>query len=208
MALPLGAEKKWQVYLAAGLFTVIAVVGGRELYDQFAGPSTPTVRPPQTLTAQNSSYASRLANGAAGGAREAQKVSNGLDPTLHLDKLAQSESITYAGTGRNIFSAESAPAQVETPLAPARNNDQAQVEQPQGPAPPPQPPAIQLKYFGYTQTRDKQLQAFFVHGDDIFMAHPGEVVDHRYKVNSIRPTSVEITDLGYNNTQTLPLSPN
>ncbi|HUH64137.1 MAG TPA: hypothetical protein VLZ50_14120 [Terracidiphilus sp.] len=206
MALQVGAENKKQVYILVGLFAVIVAIGGKEIYSTFAGPSTPAARPAvqPAAGARGSSYAARLA---AGQGKDAQKLSNtDLDPTLHLDKLAQSESIEYSGTGRNIFSAESAPA-IEQAAAPARPE---QPDEPIAttPPPPPGPPAIDLKYFGYTQAPDKTLQAFFVHGEDIFVARPGEIVDHRYKVNSIKPFSVEITDLGYNNTQTVPLSPN
>lgn len=210
MAIPLGTENKRQVYIVIGLFAVIVVFGGNQLYHAFAGPSAsapPAVRPATTapLAARPGISAAAVASSAG---QEAQKLTNaGIDPTLHLDKLAEAESIEYSGTGRNIFSAESAPVHVEQPIAGARP-DVARVSVPTGPPEPPKPPAIDLRYFGYTQTQDKSMKAYLVHGEDIFMARTGEIVDHRYKVGTISAGSVQITDLAYNNTQNVPISAN
>ncbi|MGA2167296.1 MAG: hypothetical protein ABSG62_03735 [Terracidiphilus sp.] len=206
MAIALGTENKRQVYLVVGLFVVIAVVGGYELYSSFWGSPTPA---PASRPAQAGLANSRApGTAAAAGAQDAQKLTNaGLDPSLHFDKLDQSEQVEYAGTGRNIFSANSTPVHIDNPLEPARPN-QPNVNTASAPPGPPKPPAIDLKYFGYTQARDKTLKAFFIHGDDIFMARTGEIVDHRYKVGAIQPGSVQVTDLGYNNTQTLVLATN
>ena len=95
----------------------------------------------------------------------------------------------YAGTGRNIFSAESVPVAIPKPIAPVRPNGAHAAAQ-NLPPPPPKPPAIDLSYFGYSQDEHKALKAFFMHGDDIFMARTGDIVDHRYKVGAIHPSTL------------------
>src|SRR3974390_3056122 len=170
MALALGTENKRQVYIVVALTVAIVGIGGYEIYNYFGSPSTPspaaTVHTPAAPHAQPGG-----ANPASSGPQAQHVTTNNIDPALHLDKLVLSEDVVYAGTGRNIFSSESAPIVPPTPIAPARPNPQP------GPgssvAEAPHPPPIDLKYFGYSQNADKSMRAFLVHGDDIFMARSG-----------------------------------
>lgn len=196
MAMRLGTENKRQVYLVIALFAVVLAVGGFELYQNLSGPSTP---PPAATQADRGAAANKGASG-----QEAQRISfASLDPVLHFDKLAQSENVDYKGTGRNIFSAESAPPPIPRAIAAARPGPAVNV-----PPPVPQPPPIDLKYFGYSEVKGGPPQAYFIHGDDVFIARSGEIVDHRYKVDTVNPKSADVTDLGYNHTQTLPMATN
>ena len=138
--------------------------------------------------------------------QRSQRIANaGIDPSLHFDKLAQSEDVEYSGSGRNIFSAESVPIAIPDPLKQAREHRGI------GGAPharrrrPSLRPSI-CATSATRRTNTKQLKAFFMHGDDIFMARTGDIVDHRYKVGVIHPLNVEVTDLAYNNTQVIEIS--
>jgi hypothetical protein len=90
--------------------------------------------------------------------------------------------------------------QVKGPIRP-----QPVVPQPQIAQGPPPPPPIDLKFFGY-EAAGGARKAFLLHGDDVFIAVEGDVVDHHYKVLKITPLSIQVTDLLYNNTQTLALT--
>jgi hypothetical protein len=203
MALKLGIENKRQVYLVIALFTFVLGFGGWQIYGNFKTPSTP---PPTAPATARPAAGTPSAGQNAPSGPEAQKLSDtGIDPSLHFDKLLQSEDVQYGGSGRNIFSGESAPVRIEAPVKGARPGAPI-VKAPVTPPGPPRPPAIDLKYFGYTLAKDKSLQAFFMHGEDVFMAKTGEIINHRYKVGAIQKNNVQVTDLAYNNTQTLTLT--
>ena len=73
------------------------------------------------------------------------------------------------------------------------------------PPPPPPPPAITLKFYGYSTPRtDGAKRAFFLDGDDIFVAAEGDLVKKRYRVVQIGVNSVIMEDTEFkNNRQTL-----
>jgi len=134
-----------------------------------------------------------------------------IDPKLRLDLLAKVQSVDLGQAERNLFQfgAAAAPAlpKEPRPIIP-KTPEQIKREQEaaiaaQGPPP---PPPIPLKYYGYTAQRvDGHKRAFFLDGDDIFVAAEGDVVKRRYKVVRIGINSVVVEDTQLNSTQTLPL---
>jgi hypothetical protein len=206
MALRVGAEDRKKV-IAASLLG-IGVIGALiyALTSFFGGGSAPAPPPPPAQTAAVRQMPAASAASAANqhAATRIPGIAASLDPTLHPEWMAQAESVEYSGKGRNIFSQFSAPPQIEEAKAPVRPNAPA-VQAPQGPPP---PPPIDLKFFGYEAHKDGSRKAFLLHGDDVFIASEGDVVDHRYKVLKIAPFSVQVEDLPYQNAQPLPLVQN
>jgi hypothetical protein len=137
-----------------------------------------------------------------------------IDPKLRLDLLAKVQSVELAPAERNLFQFGAAPVVVNgpppiIPKTPAQiAQEQAAAQQNNGPPPPPPPPPITLKYYGYTARRaDGHKRAFFLDGDDIFVAAEGDLVKRRYKIVRIGVNSVVVEDTQFNNnTQTLPLA--
>jgi hypothetical protein len=209
MALRVGAENKRQLYMAIGLGALLLIIAIVQV-PKFFGTSSPAPvsTPPPVVTRPAATAApSGAANATATPyAHEAIQLpsSSALDPALHPELMAQAEDTTYKGNGRNIFSPDSAapePVHIEKPKA-------FRPSAPLPPPGPPPPPAIDLKFYGYSSVNGGSRQIFLLHGDDIFLAREGDVVDRRYRVVSIRPFSVEIEDIPYHNTQSLPLSQN
>lgn len=196
MALRMGSEDKKKVAIASILGLVVLFLGGRMLMENFSSPDVAAITPAIVTTQQPATIS---------GARSAPKVATAnLDPTLHPEWMTATESMTYTGHGRNIFSLVSAPPEIEQPKASARPMKVVNA----GPPPPPPPPVIDLKFFGFSSEKSGAKKAFLLRGEDVFIAAEGDVVDRRYKVVKILPFSVQVEDLPYKNTQTLPLVQN
>jgi hypothetical protein len=205
MAIKVGTEDKKKVYLATGLGVVMLILLVRFLWQNFGPSPAAAPAPPAVVTAPRPASSGETVQEnttAAAYAHPAAKVGGlaALDPTLHPEVMRQAESLEYTGSGRNIFSQFSAPPAIPKPIAPVR---MAHVDT--GPPPPPPPPPINLGFYGYAAEKTGQKQVFLLHGDDIFIASEGDVVDRRYRVVKIGTASVQVEDIPYHNTQTLPL---
>jgi hypothetical protein len=116
-----------------------------------------------------------------------------LDPTLRLDLLASSEQTVYAGNNRNIFVSQAEDVHIPIPVRNAATDRAADAGY-QRPTIPP-PPPIPLKFYGFASSPGEPKKIFLKQGEDVFVAGEGEIVNRRYKVIRISPTSVEIQDL-------------
>jgi hypothetical protein len=165
----------------------------RMAFQMMGAGSAPTPKLPPTIAPTRPAAPSPQA--ATSGEHEAVKVSAGplarLDPTLHPEWMAAAESLKYTGTGRNIFSMSSAPVKIEKLIGAVRPDAHAAAVA-QGPPP---PPAIDLKFFGFESRDGGTRKAFLLHGDDVFIASVGDVLDRRYKVVQIAPFSIQRPDI-------------
>lgn len=147
----------------------------------------------------NSGPSGTASSASAQAGRKGQAI-NSLDPTLRTDLLRDEENTQYESKGRNIFLLQAElPKPVQSPMA-----QQQTVPIYQGPPP---PPPINLKFYGYGNHPGQPKRIFLSRGDDIWVAKEGDVVDRRYRIVKINPTSVEIEDVLSNNRQSIPLSP-
>ncbi len=210
MALRIGAENKPKLYAAVGLGLVVLFLAARILLPSSGSPSpspAPAAAPVAPAPTPLATTPSRSYNRPGSSyPHEAIKVATGdsaLDPTLHPEVMEQAEATTYTGNGRNIFSQNSV---APTPV----HIEKAQPIRPSAvlPTGPPPPPSIDLKFYGYSSHHGGRREIFLLHGDDIFLAHEGDVVDRRYRIVAIRPFSVDIEDIPYHNTQSVPLAQN
>jgi hypothetical protein len=195
-----------------GIIAAFVLVAAGVLYYQLRDDSPVPVTPPVVVTAPARSTPAAGAvvalpsgNIAGAAAKKLGTTSAQLDPTLRMDAMLVTESLVYSGSGRNIFSANSAPVEIPKPIAPVR----AVKAPPPGPPPPPPgpppPPPIDLKFFGTATAANGTRRAFLLHGEDVFLASDGDIVQRRYKVVTISANSVVVEDMANNNTQTLPL---
>jgi hypothetical protein len=199
-----------------GILAVFLLGVGYYFYAQLSTPDPPPAPAPVVVAAPPtakittrkvatpSGNVAGVATKAPGVAAETQ-----LDPTLHMEAMLVTEALVYTGNGRNIFSANSAPAVViPKTIASVRTTPQLIAPVRTGPIGPPPPPPIDLKFFGTETGAAGARRAFLLHGEDVFLVSSGDIVQRKYRVISIDARSILVEDIANSNRQTLPLQSN
>jgi len=205
MAMRLGTEDKKKRLIAMVMVPLALTAFAYILWNLVGGPpSAPPPSPETNAPAISTTQQNAGGRGQQGHAAQHVESATSLDPTLHPEWMAMAENTVYSGTSRNIFSKDSLPpAQaraIEAPIAPVRTGSAI--------TGPPPPPPIDLKFYGFAKEQSGRRLVFLMHGEDVFIAGQGNIVDGRYKVVQIQDNSIVVEDLAYNNQQTLPLQIN
>lgn len=139
-----------------------------------------------------------------------------VDPTINFALLEKVRAQKPAGGERSLFDFGAAPVVALPLVAKIKVEDLGRKvpnisQVPLGPLPapppppPPPPPPITLKFYGFVNPRAGSKRAFFLDGDDIFIAAEGEVVKRHYRIVRISTNSAVVEDTENKNQQTLPL---
>jgi hypothetical protein len=230
----LGAEPK-RVAVLIGLLVVGGIVYLINSGDTPSNPapartSNPAVSPPALPSRSPARPSQRAAGRVAGNGGQERGGSlqqfrptlkpkddidpSRIDPTLKLGLLARLKTVAVEGGGRSLFDFAGAPpaaAEVEIakvkPIIPGSPSGFIGPIEPKAapPAPKPPPPPIPLKFYGFNTMKQGTKRAFFLEGDDIFVAGEGELIKNRYKVVRIGINSAVVEDTTNKHEQTLPL---
>jgi len=199
----LGLENKKQTKWAIVLGVVALLAVAYEFIPMFMGGSASDA----AGSAQAAAPATTRSPARSGG-KAAKKIHvENLDPTLRLDLLAATERTIYEGSGRNIFVSRADEVVIQQPMGTGVTDPKKVEEQPYAPPQIPTAPPIPLKYFGFASRPGEQKRVFLSQGEDVFVAGEGEIVNRRYKVIRISPTSVEMQDMVFSGPpQNIPLT--
>jgi hypothetical protein len=181
------AESKTKLYVAIVLGVVAILCVAWAVLPSFSFKSAPTHHDVST------------------GATAKGVPADSLDPRLHLDLLASAEEVKYQGKGKNIFRASTEEVAIDRVKVPPLKRDQNRAKGPQVYTPPP-PPPINLKFFGITNSKGEKPKAFLSQGEDVWIAHEGDVVNRHYRMIRISPRDVEVEDLLNNHRESIPLT--
>lgn len=179
-----GVEDKKKTLTAVVLFALAVLAVLYEMWPSSPAPVPVTERTTTSTTNRGQS---------------STPVFSKLDPTLRTDLLRGSESITYQGSGRDIFH-----VQAEQVAEVGKAPDPRKKPEPPKPTVPSNPP-IPLKFYGFASENNNK-QIFLCQGDDVFVAKEGDIVKGRYKVVRVNPNNVEIQDVLGNYSQSIPLT--
>ncbi|MCP5118550.1 MAG: hypothetical protein GY953_47665 [bacterium] len=138
-----------------------------------------------------------------------------VDPTLRLDLLAKLREVEANGVRRSLFDFGAPPKPkapepkilpgVDQKITEAQKKAAAERAERKKNAKKP-PPPINLKFYGFIRpasTTDRR--AFFLEGDNIYVASEGDLIEKRYKVIRIGLSSAVVEDTEHDHKQTLAL---